>query len=169
MAQSISCAISSSKCRLKVAQIVPRVTCKNTQSVHLTSNRHQKSSGSVHNLAHASVHGQGQSRSVWCGLQLAGVDTTTSAEWFRVQQNSAEDAAMKQALHKGSMQDINIYSASPKGTEGQQIAGYTKLPQFAAQDPTLDGSVVLYSTLPGGEQYELNLGYTLGALMHSSS
>jgi len=94
-------------------------------------------------------------------FDLAGVDTTTSAEWFRVQQNSAEDAAMKQALHKGSMQDINIYSASPKGTEGQQIAGYTKLPQFAAQDPTLDGSVVLYSTLPGGEQYELNLGYTL--------
>ena len=60
------------------------------------------------------------------------------------------------------VQDLNVYSASPRGTLGQQIAGYTKLPQFSAKDPVLDGSVILYSTLPGGQQYELDLGFTLG-------
>lgn len=97
------------------------------------------------------------------GIQfnLASVDTTTNSEWFDVQQDSNADSAMKRALHKGSMQDLNVYSANPRGTLGQLIAGYTKLPQYSSQDPITDGSVILYSTLPGGQQFELDLGYTL--------
>jgi hypothetical protein len=59
------------------------------------------------------------------------VDYTTNADWFNVQQGSAAEAAMKAKLHRGSMKDFNVYSAAPRGSGGEAIAGFTKLPMFA--------------------------------------
>jgi hypothetical protein len=64
-------------------------------------------------------------------LQVRKVDWTTNAEWFNVQQGSAAEADMKAQLHRGSMKDLNVYSAAPRGTGGEAIAGVTKLPMFA--------------------------------------
>ena len=59
------------------------------------------------------------------------MDCTTNADWFAVQQGSGTEQDMKAALHRGSMNDFNVYSAAPRGTEGEAIAGFTKLPMFA--------------------------------------
>ena len=42
--------------------------------------------------------------------QLTEVDTTTNSDWFKVQQDSNADSAMKHALHKGSM-EARLHSA----------------------------------------------------------
>ena len=54
-------------------------------------------------------------------MQLAGVDYTTNADWFSVSQNSNTEVAMKTALHKGTMQDFNVYSAYPTDSNGDQV------------------------------------------------
>lgn len=48
-----------------------------------------------------------------------------------MQQGSATEVEMKTALHRGTMQDFNVYSAAPVGTGGEDIAGFTKLPMFS--------------------------------------
>ncbi len=67
------------------------------------------------------------------------VDYTTNAEWFRVQQGTGTESAMKAALHKGSMKDLNVYSARPNGSGGEAIAGFTKLPMFAQVPSSSEG------------------------------
>lgn len=94
-------------------------------------------------------------------FNLAKVDYTTNSSWFGVQQGGATEVDMKTALHLGTMQDFNVYSAAPVGTGGEDIAGFTTLPMFSKDTPTLDGSTILFDTLPGGTQYGLNLGMTL--------
>lgn len=94
-------------------------------------------------------------------FQLAKVDYTINKSWYNVRQGSAEDSAMRQALHQGGMQNLNVYSARPLGIAGDLIAGYTKMPQFSALDPVTDGSVILHTTLPGGSEPGFNLGLTL--------
>lgn len=92
---------------------------------------------------------------------LANVDYTQNSKWFNVKQGTQEDNAMRRALHLGSMEDLNVYTAAPRGSAGDLIAGYTKMPQFAKMNPTLDGSVILHTTLPGGSEPGFNLGLTL--------
>jgi hypothetical protein len=64
-------------------------------------------------------------------LQLADVDYTENSDWFNVQQGSGTEQDMKQNLHKGGMQDLNVYSTAPRGTDGERIAGFTKLPMYS--------------------------------------
>lgn len=59
------------------------------------------------------------------------MDYTTNADWFNVQQGSDTEVSMKAKLHRGSLKDLNVYSASPRGSGGEAIAGFTKLPMFA--------------------------------------
>lgn len=59
------------------------------------------------------------------------MDYTTNADWFSVQQGSTTEVEMKSKLHRGSMKDFNVYSAAPRGSGGEAIAGFTKLPMFA--------------------------------------
>lgn len=56
------------------------------------------------------------------------MDYTENRDWFNVQQGSGTEEDMKRKLHKGGMQDLNVYSAAPLGTGGEPIAGLTKLP-----------------------------------------
>lgn len=94
-------------------------------------------------------------------FKLAGVDYTKNKGWYHVKQGSQPDNDMRRALHFGSMKDLNVYSAAPRGTAGDLIAGYTKMPQYAQLEPTLDGSVILHTTLPGGSEIGFNMGLTL--------
>ena len=59
------------------------------------------------------------------------MDYTDNRDWFNVQQGSDTEQKMKQKLHKGGMQDLNVYSAAPLGTGGERIAGFTKLPMYS--------------------------------------
>ena len=87
-------------------------------------------------------------------FNLVSVDRTTNTAWFA--DPSANEAAMKAALHQGTADDLNIYTASPTGG----ILGWATFPSSYASAPTKDGVVLLYSSLPGGSAAPYNLGDT---------
>lgn len=86
---------------------------------------------------------------------LLGTDRTTNALWYNGCYGSYE-AAMKAALHKGTAQHLNIYTCNP----GSGILGYAYFPSTSSPTSTLDGVVILYSTLPGGSAVPYNQGQT---------
>ena len=89
---------------------------------------------------------------------LASVDRTTQPQWFtlipangderRLFRGSGKEVKMKQALHTGGAETLNIYTAKL----GQFLLGWAYLPSdFAEGLPRFyDGIVVDYRSLPGG-------------------
>jgi Pregnancy-associated plasma protein-A len=63
---------------------------------------------------------------------------------------------MKNALHQGTADDLNIYTCSPSGG----TLGYATFPSSYSSAPSKDGVVLLYSSLPGGTAAPYNLGDT---------
>lgn len=88
-------------------------------------------------------------------FNLVSTDRTNNAEWFTGCYGAAE-SSMKSALHKGSATDLNIYSCNP----ANGILGYAAFPSNYGASPSLDGVVLLYSSLPGGSTTNYNLGAT---------
>lgn len=78
---------------------------------------------------------------------LIGVDRTTNAAWFNSGIDSAEEREMKTALHVGGANTLNFYVNNAGGV----YLGWATFPFWYADDPTQDGVVVLYSSLPGGD------------------
>jgi hypothetical protein len=77
---------------------------------------------------------------------LASVDRTTNSSWFNMGYNSTAEKAAKAALRTGGANTLNIYTANL----GSDLLGWATFPQDYASNPTMDGVVLLYSTLPGG-------------------
>ena len=77
---------------------------------------------------------------------LAGVDRVTNAEWFNCAIDSEEEREMKTALRYGGADALNFYVNNAGGV----YLGWATFPFWYAGDPTQDGVVVLYSSLPGG-------------------
>jgi len=75
---------------------------------------------------------------------LAGVTRTTNAKWFDLQ--GGEDKQMKRALKVGGVETLNIYTANLS----HNLLGYAYLAQDAAKVGVLDGVVVHFESLPGG-------------------
>lgn len=88
-------------------------------------------------------------------FNLVSTDRTTNATWYANCYGSAE-SAMKAALHQGTADDLNVYTCNPSGG----ILGYATFPSSYASKPSLDGVVLLYSSLPGGNAVPYNLGDT---------
>ena len=80
-------------------------------------------------------------------FSLIGVDRTTNAVWFNSGIDSAEEREMKTALHVGGANTLNFYVNNAGGV----YLGWATFPFWYASDPTQDGVVVLYSSLPGGD------------------
>lgn len=78
-------------------------------------------------------------------FRLAGVTRTTNRNWFNLT-GGGKDRAMKTALKVGGPETLNIYTAKL----GQNLLGYAYLAQDAASVGVLDGVVVHYQSLPGG-------------------
>ena len=81
---------------------------------------------------------------------LASTDVTDNANWY----DGNDERGMKQALHQGSLDDLNVYAVG----EGFGLLGYAYLPQGV--DPILDGIVILNESLPGGSAANYNEGDT---------
>lgn len=98
-----------------------------------------------------------------CGMSftLAGTDRTTNATWFDlVGPKSGYQTDMKSALRKGGAGTLNIYSVGFTRGTGKGLLGYATYPWNYTSNPTDDGVVLLYSSLPGGTRPDFNLGHT---------
>ena len=77
-------------------------------------------------------------------FELAGVTRTTSPEWFHMH-SQGQDRKMKEALKVGGLDTLNIYTV-----DHRTLLGYAWLAQDAEKVGDLDGVVVHYQSLPGG-------------------
>jgi hypothetical protein len=75
----------------------------------------------------------------------AGVDYTVNAAWFDAGPGTTAEAAMKSALRQGGAAALNLYTNGPGGG----ILGWATFPSGYDANPSADGIVVLYTTLPG--------------------
>lgn len=85
---------------------------------------------------------------------LAGTDRTNNSSWYTM--SSSAEAQAKAALHRGSADDLNIYTAAPSGG----ILGWATFPWSYASSPFKDGIVILNQSLPGGNAANYNGGDT---------
>ena len=88
-------------------------------------------------------------------FELAGIDRTTNADWFDMGILSIQERQAKAALRRGGPEALNLYT-----TNGGGYLGWATFPSSYSSQPTQDGVVVLYSSLPGGSLYPYNEGDT---------
>ena len=80
------------------------------------------------------------------GFELAGITRTTNAEWFANIDDPSVELEVKTALHQGGPETLNIYTAE------SSFLGWAYFPSIvtSAEFAILDGVVLHYGTLPGG-------------------
>lgn len=88
---------------------------------------------------------------------LAGVDYTNNSTWFGSCDALSVEAQMKNALRQGNVAALNIYSCNPGGG----TLGWATFPWWYQSNPTDDGVVILYGTVPGGSEAPYDEGDTL--------
>jgi hypothetical protein len=87
---------------------------------------------------------------------LVSVDRTTNSTWYTCAGGGCE-SKMKGALRKGGAGDLNVYS----NNMGRGLLGWATFPSSYASNPSMDGVVILYSSVPGGTAAPYNQGDTL--------
>ncbi len=87
---------------------------------------------------------------------LASLDYTKNNKWFTGCYSAGQERRMKQNLAIDPAHNLNIYTCKPSGG----ILGYAYLPSTFPEDDYRHGTVLLYSSLPGGSAAPYNLGDT---------
>ncbi|PFH47619.1 hypothetical protein AMATHDRAFT_67416 [Amanita thiersii Skay4041] len=93
---------------------------------------------------------------------LGGTTRTINSNWFNSAgpDTSLQDQ-MKASLRQGGAADLNVYTVGFNSGSGAGLLGYSTFPWDFSSNPTDDGVVILYSSLPGGTAAPYDLGQTL--------
>ncbi len=90
-------------------------------------------------------------------FRVTGITRSVNPVWAQMTLGSFAEAEAKNALHQGGANTLNLYFANPPdGT-----LGWATFPWDFASAPSLDGVVVLFRTVPGGNLPPYNEGDTL--------
>nr|MBA3694674.1 zinc metalloprotease [Acidobacteriota bacterium] len=121
---------------------------------------HVVSNGSTGNISDSMINSQitvlNEAYAAWgWSFNLVSTDRTSNSTWFNGCYGASE-TAMKNALHLGTANDLNVYTCNPSNG----ILGYATFPSSYQSAPLKDGVVLLYSSLPGGSAAPYNLGDT---------
>jgi hypothetical protein len=78
-------------------------------------------------------------------FELAGITRTRNARWFNMGISSAAEAEAKAALRRGNAATLNVYT-----TAGGGFLGWATFPFWYAGNPSDDGVVIDFRSMPGG-------------------
>lgn len=92
-------------------------------------------------------------------FKLENTTRTLNATWFDdVTPDNDLQTSMKNALRKGNVSTLNLYTVGFNSPDARGLLGYSTFPVDYASDPMNDGVVILYSSLPGGSMTNFSLG-----------